>query len=99
MVDILPTALHLLKLPMPPRHQGLDLVPLIQGKPGRCAHDVVFSEYLENEEAMVRSARFKLIVGTGMRLRQDGYQTAARCRANPTSACTTKSPTPTRPTT
>ena len=25
-------------------------------KPGARAHDVVFSEYLENEEAMVRSA-------------------------------------------
>ncbi len=40
------------------------------------AHDVVFSEYLENEEAMVRSARYKLIVCTGRRLREDGYQTA-----------------------
>jgi choline-sulfatase len=36
---------------------------------------VIFSEYLENEEAMIRSARYKLIVGTGRRLRQDGYQT------------------------
>jgi len=36
---------------------------------------VVFSEYLENEEAMVRSDRFKLLVGTGRRLRQDGYHT------------------------
>ena len=37
---------------------------------------MVFSEYLENEEAMVRSARYKLIVCTGRRLREDGYRTA-----------------------
>jgi arylsulfatase A-like enzyme len=36
---------------------------------------VVFSEYLENEEAMARSERYKLIVGTGRRVRQDGYKT------------------------
>ena len=75
MVDILPTVLHLLNLPAPPGMQGLDLVPLIRGKPGASAHDFVSSEYLENEEAMVRSERFKLVVGTGRRLRQDGYQT------------------------
>ncbi len=75
MVDILPTILHLLNLPAPPGMQGIDLEPLIRRKPGARGHDVVFSEYLENEEAMVRSERFKLIVGTGRRQRQDGYQT------------------------
>jgi choline-sulfatase len=75
MVDILPTILHLMRLPVPPGLQGIDLEPLLRGKPGARAHDVVFSEYLENEEAMVRSARYKLIVGTGRRLRQDGLQT------------------------
>ncbi|HZW33692.1 MAG TPA: sulfatase-like hydrolase/transferase [Isosphaeraceae bacterium] len=75
MIDVLPTVLHLLQLPMPPRLQGIDLEPLIQGRLGARGHDVVFSEYLENEEAMVRSDRFKLIVGTGRRLRQDGYHT------------------------
>ena len=64
-----------MRLPAPPGLQGLDLEPLIRGKPGARGHDAVFSEYPENEEAMVRSARFKLIVGTGRRLRQDGYQT------------------------
>jgi arylsulfatase A-like enzyme len=76
MVDVLPTVLHLMQLPAPPGLHGIDLVPLLDRKPGAKAHDVVFSEYLENEEAMVRSARYKLIVGTGRRLRQDGYQTA-----------------------
>jgi choline-sulfatase len=75
MVDVLPTILHLMQSPAPPGLQGLDLEPLIEGEPGARGHDVVFSEYLENEEAMVRSARFKLIVGTGRRLRRDGLQT------------------------
>jgi choline-sulfatase len=55
--------------------QGINLEPLLRGQPGARGHDVVFSEYLENEEAMVRSDRYKLIVGTGRRLRQDGYHT------------------------
>ncbi len=76
MVDILPTLLHLMRLPEPPGLQGIDLIPLLERRPGARAHEFVFSEYLENEEAMVRSARYKLIVGTGRRLRQDGYQTA-----------------------
>jgi choline-sulfatase len=80
LVDIVPTLLHLMQVPAPAGLQGLDLVPLLQGKPGAKAHDVVFSEYLENEEAMVRSERYKLIVGTGRRARQDGYHTAPRNR-------------------
>jgi choline-sulfatase len=75
MIDVLPTVLHLLQLPAPPRLQGINLEPLIRGRPGARGHEVVFSEYLENEEAMVRSGRFKLIVSTGRRLRQDGYHT------------------------
>jgi choline-sulfatase len=75
MVDVLPTVLHLLQLPAPPRLHGMNLEPLIRGQPGARGHQAVFSEYLENEEAMVRSDRFKLIVGTGLRLRQDGYHT------------------------
>jgi choline-sulfatase len=76
MVDIMPTVLHLMNLPVPPDLQGIDLVPMLEKKPGAKAHDFVFSEYLENEEAMVRSDRYKLIVCTGRRLRQDGYRTA-----------------------
>jgi choline-sulfatase len=75
LVDLVPTVLDLLRLPEPPDLQGKDLVPVMRGEPGATARDVVFSEYLENEEAMVRSSRYKLIVGTGRRVRQDGYQT------------------------
>ncbi len=74
MIDVLPTVLNLMQLPVPPSAQGLDLAPLVLGKPQAKGRDVVFSEYTENEEAMVRSQRYKLIVGSGKRLRQDGYQ-------------------------
>jgi choline-sulfatase len=67
MVDILPTILHLMHLPVPPGLHGIDLEPLIRGRPAARGHEFVFSEYLENEAAMVRSPRFKLIVGTGRR--------------------------------
>src|SRR5262249_17268103 len=54
---------------------GKSLVPLMMGNPTASGRDVVFSEYLENEEAMVRSEHFKLVIGTGSRARQDGYET------------------------
>jgi arylsulfatase A-like enzyme len=76
MVDVMPTVLHLMNLPVPPGVQGIDLEPLLKKKSGAKGHDVVFSEYLENEEAMVRADPYKLIVCTGRRLREDGYETA-----------------------
>ena len=57
LVDVLPTALQLLRLPAPPGLHGIDLEPLVLGEPGARGHDEVFSEYLENEEAMVRDRR------------------------------------------
>jgi choline-sulfatase len=73
LVDVLPTLLELAQLPAPPDLQGKSLAPLLRGEPGAKGRDVVVSEYLENEEAMARSSRYKLIVGTGGRIRQDGY--------------------------
>jgi choline-sulfatase len=73
LVDLVPTLLDLLELPPPPDLHGTSLVPLLRGDPGASGREVVFGEYLENEEAMVRSGRYKLIVGTGKRRRQDGY--------------------------
>jgi len=75
MVDVLPTVLNLMNLPVPEKRQGIDLTPLVLGKPEAKGRELVFSEYPENEEAMVRSHRYKLIVGSGRRLRQDHYQT------------------------
>jgi arylsulfatase A-like enzyme len=74
-VDLLPTLLDLLGVAAPPNLHGRSLVPLLRGEAGASGRDVVFSEYLENEEAMVRSTRFKLVLGTGRRRRLDGYDT------------------------
>ena len=74
LVDLLPTLLGLAGLPMPPDLHGRSLKPLAMGEPGVQGRDVVVSEYLENEEAMIRSSRFKLVVGTGARRRLDGYE-------------------------
>jgi choline-sulfatase len=75
LVDVMPTLMDLCGLPHPADLHGRSLVPLLKGEPGAKGRDIVFSEYLENEEAMVRSSRYKLIVGTGNRRRQDGYDT------------------------
>ena len=75
LVDVLPTVLDLAGRPMPPDLHGRSLKGLALGEPGAKGRDVVVSEYLENEEAMARSARYKLIVGTGARRRLDGYET------------------------
>jgi len=39
------------------------------------ARDHVFSEYLENEEAYIKTKEWKYIFCSGKRARQDGYQT------------------------
>ena len=81
LVDVFPTLLDLCGVgPRPPDLHGMSLVPLLVDRPGPGpkprGRDVVVSEYTENEEAMVRSPRYKLVVGTGRRARQDGYITA-----------------------
>jgi choline-sulfatase len=75
LLDMLPTILELAGQPSPTDIQGQCRVDLIEGKPGASGRSIVFSEYLENEEAMVSDGRFKLIVGTGNRKRTDGYVT------------------------
>lgn len=75
MVDLFPTLTDLLQLPSPPDLHGRSLAGLLKGEPDAKGREDVFSEYLENEEAMIRTDRYKLIVGTGRRQRQDGYTT------------------------
>jgi choline-sulfatase len=74
-VDVAPTVLDLLGVEKMPDLHGRSLVPLLNGEPGAKGREYVVSEYLENEEAMVRSSRYKLIVGTGRRQRTEGYET------------------------
>ncbi len=74
-VDVAPTVLDLLEVePLPVQH-GRSLRPYLEGgRPAR-PRDHIFSEYLENEEACVRTTRYKLVFCSGRRERQDGYKT------------------------
>lgn len=59
--------------PLPVEH-GSSLRPYLEGKRVN-PRDHVFSEYLENEEAFVRTDRWKFIFCSGRRARGDGYLT------------------------
>jgi choline-sulfatase len=73
-IDIVPTVLTFCGEKVPPAVQGKSLSPLLEGQTDS-HRERVFVEYAENEEAMVRTPRWKLIYGTGKRERQDGYTT------------------------
>jgi arylsulfatase A-like enzyme len=73
-VDIVPTVLQVCGVAVPAAVQGRSLLPLLEGKAGR-HRDHVIAEYSENEEAMIRTERWKLIYCTGKRERKDGYAT------------------------
>jgi choline-sulfatase len=73
-VDLAPTVLQFCGIEQPRDVQGKSLVPLLIGRT-RKHRDHVVVEYSENEEAMVETADWKLIYGTGQRERQDGYTT------------------------
>jgi choline-sulfatase len=74
-VDVPHTILDMLEvMPVPVRH-GQSLRGYLEGKRVSSPRDHIFSEYLENEEAFIRTADHKLIFCTGRRERTDGYKT------------------------
>lgn len=73
-IDIVPTVLDVCHIAVPPTVQGKSLLPLLTGKTDR-HRDQIVVEYSENEEAMIRDDRWKLVYTTGKRDRQDGYAT------------------------
>jgi choline-sulfatase len=73
-VDIVPTVLEYCGLPRSAKLQGESLVSLLRSTATQ-HRDQVFAEYAENEEAMLRTDRWKFIYSTGKRLRRDGYAT------------------------
>jgi choline-sulfatase len=74
-LDLTPTLLEFLGAPPLERMQGESLAPYLEGgRPAR-PRDHVFSEYLHNEELMIRTRRWKLVYCSGKRARDDGYQT------------------------
>jgi arylsulfatase A-like enzyme len=73
-IDIPPTLLEACGVKVPESVQGKSLLPVLSGK-ATTHRERVFVEYSENEEAMVRTAEWKLIYTTGARKREDGYET------------------------
>jgi len=74
-VDVPATIVDLMSLDQLPVQHGHSLRPYLEGKRVDKPRDHIFSEYLENEEACIRSARWKLIHCSGKRARTDGYVT------------------------
>jgi arylsulfatase A-like enzyme len=74
-VDIAATVTDLLDAdPLPGQH-GQSLRPYLESKRMASPRDHIFSEYLENEEATIRTARWNFIHCSGKRERGDGYKT------------------------
>ena len=72
-VDILPTILDFLQIPLPEDYQGKSLKPLIEGNT-EAVNDFVFAEYAGgavHESHTVRSARYKYIEQEGQSFMYD----------------------------
>ena len=75
-VDVSATICDLMGLdPLPVMH-GHSLRPYLEGRRMAQPRDHIFSEYLENEEACIRTAEWKYIFCSGRRRRTGGYATA-----------------------
>lgn len=74
-VDVAPTILEMLGAPALPVAHGRSLKTYLEGGRPAAPRDHIFSEYLENEEACVRTGRYKFVLCTGARKRTDGYIT------------------------
>ena len=74
-VDVPPTILELLGADSLPGMQGQSLRPYLERKRPAKPRTSIFSEYLENEEAFLRTGHWKLVHGSGKRERTDGYKT------------------------
>ncbi len=73
-VDVTATIVDVMNLdPLPVLH-GRSLRPYLEGRYIQ-PRDHIFSEYLENEEAYIRTDRWKFIYCTGKRARTEGYVT------------------------
>jgi arylsulfatase A-like enzyme len=69
-IDLPATILDMLEVePLPITH-GRSLRPYVEGRHVAAARDYIFSEYLENEEAYIRTERFKFIYCSGKRAQQ-----------------------------
>jgi choline-sulfatase len=74
-IDVAPTILDLLGAEALPIMHGHSLRAYLEGSRPGAPRDHIFSQYLENEEACVRTERYKFILCSGQRKRTDGYET------------------------
>src|SRR5262245_4827897 len=74
LIDLVPTILGALEVAPMKEDQGKSLLPLLEGKTNR-HREQVFSEYLEDNVAMVRTRRWKYIFGAGKHDLALGYAT------------------------
>jgi choline-sulfatase len=73
-IDVPATIVDMMGLdPLPVTH-GQSLRPYLEGSAPERPRDHIFSEYLENEEAYIKTAGWKYIFGSGKRARKDGYE-------------------------
>jgi arylsulfatase A-like enzyme len=73
-VDVSATIIDVMGLdPLPVTHGQSLRAYLEGGRPGN-PRDHIFSEYLENEEAYIKTAAWKYIFCSGKRARKDGYE-------------------------
>ena len=75
-VDLAPTILDWVGVGAPDVMQGRSFRDVLFGETTEHREHLVV-EYSENEEAMIRTNRWKLIYTTGNRVREDGYATTA----------------------
>jgi len=73
-VDVPATITDLIGIEPPEGRHGRSLRPYLEGR-ATAPRDHVFSEYLENEEAYIRTRQWKFIYCSGRRARGDGYIT------------------------
>ncbi|MFB3789662.1 MAG: sulfatase [bacterium] len=73
-IDLFPTVMEFCGGTPPREVEGRSLLPLLKGETNQ-GRESVFSEYNDNEEAMIRTRQYKFIYSTGKRERQDGYKT------------------------
>jgi len=72
LIDLVPTILELCRAPAPANLHGRSLTSLLRDQTS-VHREHVIAEYADNEEAMIRTERWKLIYSTGARRRRDGY--------------------------
>jgi choline-sulfatase len=73
-IDVPATIVDMMSLdPLPVTH-GQSLRSYLEGRRPEHPRDHIFSEYLENEEAYVKTFEWKYILCSGKRARKDGYE-------------------------